>query len=109
MVEPTLKTNKPEITIALVALIFGIVLVFITPFGAGTDEDTHLGRIWEMSTGAMLPNQYLSTGPKYPFAFYQISFRQDLNLNPVTWDTWKTQLLTKIDWDNFIDYRTRTR
>jgi len=103
------KINKPELFFAIFILISGILLIFVTPFGAGADEETHIGRIWEMSTGVLVPNRYLSAGPNYPFSFYQLSYRQDLNLNPVTWDTWKIQLFTKIDWDNFINYNTRTR
>lgn len=104
-----MKKLKPEILFPLIILIFGTLLVLVTPFGAGADEDTHIGRIWEMSTGALIPNQQLSTGPNYPFAFNQVSYRQDVNLQPVSWETWKGQLFTKIDWDNFIHHTTRAR
>ncbi len=104
-----MKPLKPENFFTALILIVGLLLVFLTPFGAGTDEDTHLGRIWEISNGALVPNQYLSTGAHYPFAFYQISYRQDVNLTPVTWDAWKEQMSIHIDWDNFITHITRTR
>ncbi|MCE1254536.1 MAG: DUF2142 domain-containing protein [Anaerolineae bacterium] len=77
------------------------------PIGAGFDEDTHLGRIWEMSKGVMIPNQYLSQGPYYPYAFYQLSYRQDVNLTPISWQTWLDQQTVKIDWDNMINHKTR--
>jgi len=101
--------RKPEIIFSLIILIFGSLLVLVTPFGGGADEDTHIGRIWEMSTGALVPNQHLSTGPNYPFVFNQISYRQDVNVRPVSWDAWKEQLFSKIDWDNFIHHTTRAR
>lgn len=104
-----MKIHKPEIFFVIVLLFFGILLVFITPIGAGADEDTHIGRIWEMSKGVLIPNQYLSTGPYYPFVFYTISYRQDVNLSPVTWEKFKSQLMTKIDWDNMINHTTRAR
>lgn len=104
-----MKKLKPEILFPLIILLFGTLLVLVTPFGAGADEDTHIGRIWEMSTGALVPNQQLSTGPNYPFAFNQVSYRQVVNLQPVSWETWKGQLFTEIDWDNFINHTTRAR
>jgi len=99
---------KPEIFFSIILLVFGTFLIFITPIGAGFDEDTHLGRIWEMSKGVLIPNQYLSKGPFYPYAFYQLSYRQDVNLNPISWETWQAQLGTKIDWNNMINHKTRS-
>ncbi len=104
-----MKKLRPEIIFSVIILIFGTLLALITPFGAGADEDTHIGRIWEMSTGALVPNQHLSTGPNYPQVFSQISYRQSVNLQPITWDIWKEQLFAEIDWDNFINHSTRAR
>lgn len=101
--------RKPENFFVVILLIFGILLVFITPIGGGADEDTHVGRVWEMSKGALIPNQYMSTGPYYPFVFYTLSFRQDLNLTPVSWEAFKTKLMTRIDWDNMIHHNVRAR
>jgi len=100
---------RVEIFFAVMILVFGAVLVMITPFGAGTDEETHFARIWEMSRGVLIPNQYLSTGPYYPFTFYQISYRQDVNENPVSWEAWKAQLSLKISWDDMLNYNIRAR
>lgn len=104
-----MKSRQAEIFFPALIFILGALLVLITPIGAGTDEETHLGRIWEMSKGALIPNQYLSTGPLYPFAFYELSYRQDVNMQPVSWNTWVTQLSTKIDWDNMVNHITRAR
>ena len=103
-----MKKIKPEIIFVILILLFGTVLVFITPIGAGFDEDTHLGRIWEMSKGVVIPNQYLSQGPFYPYAFYQLSYRQDVNLSPISWEAWQAQLAVKIDWANMINHKTRS-
>ena len=104
-----MKLNRPEIFVVLIILFFGSILVFATPFGAGTDEETHLARIWEMSTGALIPNEYFSKGPYYPFVFYELSYRQDVNLQPISWERWKAQLSVRIDWDNMVNYTTRAR
>ena len=79
-----MKKIKPELFFSILILVVGIFLVFVTPIGAGFDEDTHLGRIWEMSKGVIIPNQYLSQGPYYPYAFYQLFYRQDVNLSPLS-------------------------
>ncbi len=102
------KPDNPGIFFLIAIIFFGSILVLITPFGAGFDEDTHLARIWEMSKGELIPNRYLSTGPNYPSVFYEISYRQDPNLNPISWSTLKDQLVKKIDWANFITHRTRS-
>lgn len=102
-----MKKIKPELFFSILILIVGTLLILITPIGAGFDEDTHIGRIWEMSKGVLIPNQLLGKGANYPYTFYQLSYRQDVNLNPVSWETWKSQMKVKIDWTNMIDHKTR--
>jgi len=104
-----MKKDRPEIFFVVLIFVFGAMLIFITPFGAGFDEETHLARIWETSKGVLIPNQYFSKGPNYPFVFYQLSYRQDVNVRPVSWETWKGQQSVKIDWDNMLNYNIRTR
>jgi uncharacterized membrane protein len=98
---------KPEKIILFIILIFGFLNLLITPLGAGFDEDTHVARIWEMSKGALLPNQYLSQGPFFPEVFYQLSYRQQKNLTPITMNQWNDQLKARIDWNNMIYHTTR--
>jgi len=104
-----MKFTKPESFFAAVILVFGILMVFIIPIGAGADEETHVGRIWEMSSGVLVPNQYLGSGPNYPAAFFLLSYRQDVNLRPLSWEDWKAQFAVKIDWDVMLNYATRAR
>jgi uncharacterized membrane protein len=101
--------KRVEIFFCVIIILFGTILVLITPIGAGTDEETHFARIWEMSRGTLIPNQYLSSGPYYPYAFNQLSYRQDVNMKPVSWEVLKDQLSVKIDWDNMLDKGTRAR
>ncbi len=98
---------KPEKIILFIILIFGFVNLLITPIGAGFDEDTHVARIWEMSKGVLLPNQYLSQGPFFPQVFYQLSYRQQKNLAPINLNQWNDQLKARIDWNNMIFHNTR--
>ncbi len=98
---------KPEIFFVFILLFFGILHLINTPLGAGFDEDTHIARIWEMSKGVLLPNQYLSQGPYFPQVFYQLSYRQQKTLTPISLTQWNDQLRAKIDWNNMIFHNTR--
>lgn len=99
--------NKPEIYFILLILLFGILLILITPIGANTDEETYVARIWEMSSRHVLPNSYLSQGPFLPSAFLQLSYRQQVNLPVINFETWVRQSGEHIDWSNMINYHTR--
>ena len=105
-----IETNvkkSPENIFSVLIFIVGTFLLFITPLGANTDEETYLARIWEMSHGAILPNSYLSQGAKLPSIFLSISYRQQVNADAIDLDTWKDQASKKIDWSNFSNYLTR--
>ena len=67
------KLHKPETVFLILALFFGIGMVFLIPVGAGFDETTHLARAGELSGGTFIPNQTLSQGPNLPFAFVEVS------------------------------------
>jgi uncharacterized membrane protein len=98
---------KQENIFLCIIILFGILHILNTPFGAGFDEDTHIARIWEISKGALLPNAYLSQGPFFPQIFYDISYRQQKNLDPVSFSKWSEQLKARIDWSNMIYHNTR--
>jgi hypothetical protein len=61
---------QPQIFL-IFSLIIGIMLVFLTPIGAGFDEDTHIARIWEISRLKFIPNSLLGQGPEFPQVFYK--------------------------------------
>jgi uncharacterized membrane protein len=46
-----MRNCRVEIFFTALILVFGAFLIFVTPIGAGQDEETHLARIWEMSKG----------------------------------------------------------
>src|SRR5512139_2690830 len=102
-----MKRIKPETFFLMIVLVAGIVNAVITPLGAGYDEDTHVARIWEMSKGEMIPNRFLSQGPNFPFVFYELSYRQQLNLVPQSLEEWQAQFSEKIDWDVMVPHITR--
>ena len=40
--------HSPAKLFLILALLFGVIWVFLMPAGAGYDEETHLARIYEM-------------------------------------------------------------
>lgn len=98
----------PEKFFLYSSILVGVLLCFIVPIGAGYDEDTHEARIWETSKGVLVPNGLLSTGPNFPSAFYELSYRQKYILEPVGLSFFKENLTKKIDWNNMIYHETRS-
>ncbi len=101
------KLHKPETVFLILALFFGIGMVFLIPVGAGFDETTHLARAWELSGGTFIPNQSLAQGPNLPFAFVEVSYRNRFFNTPVEADYWERNASKRIDWANFIGHQTR--
>lgn len=101
--------GSPEYFVLIFILVFGILLTLFIPIGAGTDEETHIGRIWEMSSAEFIPNKYLSAGPNYPCAFFETSYYNDPFYTPISWKKWVSQFKIHIDWSSFCDSPTRSR
>jgi uncharacterized membrane protein len=77
--------QSPARLFLILALVFGMVWIFLMPAGAGYDEETHLARIFEISRGHLIPNQWLGTnGNGIPQSMLQVSYRQQQFLQPVT-------------------------
>ena len=100
--------KQPEGVFFVVALVLGVILCFLIPPGAGFDETTHLARLWEISGGDLIPNQKLSTGPFFPLAFFEVSYRNRFFYTPLEPDYFQQNWNRVIDWDVFIDHQTRS-
>ncbi len=98
---------KPERFFIFFSFIIGLFLIIFTPLGAGFDEDTHLARIWEMSSGKILPNSLFSQGPNLPSIFFEISYRQKGIVEPIKIAN-QFNVNNRIDWSNMILYQTRS-
>ena len=102
-----MKKQQPEIFFAILILVFGIILILITPAGANFDEETYVARIWEMSLGHIMPNSYLGNLERFPSGFYGISYRRQINLPAEDFETLKKHLSVKLDENNLMKYDTR--
>ena len=102
--------HKAEIYLIVVLLVFGIAVCFLLPIGGGYDEETHLMRVWEMSTYAFVPNEKL--GGKFPFpaVFWELSYRRQMFVRSVEADFWEKYGSLAIDEHDYIygDLSTRS-
>lgn len=102
-----MKKQRPEVFFSILILVFGIILLLITPVGANYDEDTYMARIWEMGLGHIIPNSYLSQDANFPNGFITISYRRQVNLPVVGIEDMKRQVLQKIEWGDTVAIKTR--
>jgi uncharacterized membrane protein len=100
--------QSPAKLFLILAFIFGMVWVFLMPAGAGYDEETHLARIFEISRGHLIPNQWLGiTGNGIPQSMLQVSYRQQQFLQPVTLADIREGLNLGITGADWIAHQTR--
>ncbi len=100
--------QSPARLFLILALVFGMVWIFLMPAGAGYDEETHLARIFEISRGHLIPNQWLgTTGNGIPQSMLQVSYRQQQFLQPVTRADIEEGLNLGITGTDWIAHNTR--
>lgn len=100
--------KKPEWFFSIVIFIIGLCLLVITPMGANTDEETYVARIWEISLGHFVPNSLLADTPIFPNAFFENSFRRNVNLPTINFEEWKREASIYINFKDFMpSYTTR--
>jgi uncharacterized membrane protein len=75
--------SSAEVYTVLVLLVFGLLTCFLLPVSAGYDEETHLLRVWEMSSFTFLPNEELSEGMPFPAVYWEMSYRRPFIVRPV--------------------------
>lgn len=102
--------SAPEWFTILIVLIFGLVIVFTTPISAGYDEETHLARVWEMSSFQFIPNASLGNQQPFPAIYYQLSYRRQKMVEPVKPEFLTDYASKPIDAYDYIygDFETRS-
>ncbi len=99
--------QKPENIFLIIALLLGVGMCFLIPPGAGFDEVTHMARVWEISSGTLIPNQRLGKGPYLPLAFTEVAYRNRFFNTPLESDYWAKFANKRINWNVFTDHITR--
>jgi len=103
------KISTPEIFLLVVLSLFGLLAIWWLPVGAGYDEETHLVRVWEMSTFDMLPNNIGEPQEPFPTLYWDISYRRQFLIEPVSPDFWDEYGSLPLDaWDYEYGLTTRS-
>ncbi|GAB4489465.1 MAG: hypothetical protein OHK0031_13160 [Anaerolineales bacterium] len=92
-----------------ILLVFGAIVVFLLPVGGGYDEETHLMRVWEMSSLVFLPNEKLGNEMPYPAVYWEMSYRRLFLVRPVSANFWQEYGGLKIGAHDFIYDNAQTR
>jgi uncharacterized membrane protein len=98
----------PGVLFLLVGILVGGAFCIFIPFGAGFDEETHLARIWEISSLHLLPNDSgRQNAAFFPGTFLQLSYQRRYFLSPAQ-DLLESPLINEtIDHQSILLYSTR--
>lgn len=101
------KISEIELFFLASVLIFGSLMVFLTPLGGGYDEDQHLIRAWQLSKFVFIPREMKAKEAKYPELFFELSYRKQPLVESIGPDFWRENKDKKL-YDAGYYYRTIT-
>jgi uncharacterized membrane protein len=78
-----------EIFILISLLIFGSIMIGMTPLGAGYDEEQHFYRVWQLSNLKMVPGEQVWRQAKFPNIYVELSYRRQPLVGSVGFDYWE--------------------
>jgi len=113
IVQSTLLDNKKyhssEIYVLIVLLVFGISACFLLPVSGGYDEETHLMRVWEMSSFTFVPNEKLGSKMPFPAIYWNLSYRRQPIVRPIEPGFYKPYKDFALDSQDYIYSGVETR
>ena len=98
-----------EIYLILATLVFGLAACFLLPVSGGYDEETHLLRVWEMSSLTFIPNEALGEGMPFPAVYWEMSYRRPFIVRAVEPDFWDKYGGLTLDAHDYIYGSVETR
>jgi len=101
--------HKAEIYLIGVLLAFGLSVCFLLPVSGGWDEETHLLRVWEMSSLTFLPNEKLGYEMPFPAVYWEMSYRRPFIIRAVEPDFWEKYKGLALDAHDYIYRSVETR
>jgi len=104
-----IQFNVAEIYTVIVLLIFGLGVCFLLPVSGGYDEETHLIRVWEMSSLAFIPNEKLGNEMPFPAVYWEMSYRRPFIVRAVEPDFLDKYKGLALDAHDFIYGEVETR
>ncbi len=82
------KFHPAELFLLVTLAVFGTAFSLATPLGAGWDEETHMVRVWDLAHLHLIPNEVPRNQLPYPAIFWNLSYRRQLIVRPVSVDFW---------------------
>ena len=108
-----LASGKPrspaEVYLLLALLLFGGAACLLLPVGGGYDEETHLIRVWEMSSLTFLPNEKLGNEMPFPAVYWEMSYRRPFIVRAVEPGFWEKYKSLSLDAHDYIYGEVETR
>src|SRR5215510_3049565 len=101
--------HRAEIYLVIILLVFGLSVCFLLPVSGGYDEETHLLRVWEMSSFTFMPNEKLGGQMPFPAVYWEMSYRRPFIVRAVEPDFWKKYGGLKLDAHDYIYRSIETR
>ena len=104
------QISSVEWLVILVSLVFGSLYCLTIPVMAGSDEDQHLLRVWEMSTFHFIPNEELAAGRiPFPLIYNRMSLHAQPYGAPVPSDFWSKYSRLPLDAYDYVYGSLTTR
>ncbi|MDK1118988.1 MAG: DUF2142 domain-containing protein [Anaerolineae bacterium] len=102
------RLRGAELYLIITLLIFGVSACFLLPVSGGYDEESHLMRVWEMSSLTLLPNEKLGNKMPFPGIYWELSYRRKLTIRTVERGFWEQYGSLPLDEYDYI-YSIKTR
>ena len=83
-----IKFHPAELFLLVTLAVFGTAFSLAIPLGAGWDEETHMVRVWDLAHLHLIPNEVPRNQLHYPAIFWNLSYRRQLIVRPVSVDLW---------------------
>ncbi|MEP7136851.1 MAG: DUF2142 domain-containing protein [Chloroflexota bacterium] len=101
--------HKAEIYLIVILLVFGVGACFLLPVSGGYDEETHLMRVWQMSSFEFIPNESSNGKQPFPAVYWEMSYRRPFLIRAVEPDFWIKYRDLSLDAHDYIYGSVDTR
>jgi len=105
----SLHFSWPEAVLVLGLLAMGIPTALIVPIGGGTDEETHMIRVWDMAALYFIPNEVPREQNPFPAIYWELSYRRPPLVRPVKDDFYQKYGELAMDGLGYTDEDLETR
>lgn len=101
--------HAAEFYLIVTLLVFGVGACFLLPVSGGYDEETHLMRVWQMSSYEFIPNESSNGKQPFPAVYWEMSYRRPFIIRAVEPDFWMKYRDLSLDAHDYIYGSVETR